>query len=90
MGMRSKLDSFRLLLADLASVKSESGRDAMLEECQRSLDGLSEALEDTSSKWTRFDSLLGDYKYQFGKRKKKGLVVDHPNQQIMEFEKQEK
>jgi len=81
-GLQSRLSSFDTLLMDLSSVKSESGREAMLDECRRSLGGISEALASTITEWTKFSSLLGDYKYQFGKRKK-GPPPDCPGQQVM-------
>lgn len=84
-GMRAKLDSFGMLLSDLASVKSESGRDAMLEECRKSLVSLSDSLAYATSVWTRFSSVLGNYKYQFGRRKK-GPPPDSPGQQVMDLD----
>ena len=84
-GMRSRMDSFGMLLSDMASVKSESGREAMLEECKKSLKSLSESLEYTTSTWARFSSVLGNYKYQFGRRKK-GAPPDAPGQQVMNLD----
>ena len=82
--LKSRIKSFGQLLSDLASVKSESGREALLAQCVIGLDGLSRAVAATATDWGRFDSILGDYKYNF-KRRRKGPPPDLPGQQVMEF-----
>ena len=83
--LKAKFESFGQLVSDLQSVKSESGREAMLTQCSIGLQGLSGLLAETADNWGRFDSILGDYKYNFKKRKK-GPPPDLPGQQVMEFE----
>lgn len=82
-----KLSSFRQVLSDLCSVKSDSAREAVMNECLRSIDGLSGSLVDTQSIWREFDETLCGYRYRFGRAKKK-KVVDLPGQQVL-FEEQE-
>lgn len=80
--MRAKVDSFRQLLSDLSSIRCEAAREAVLQECMRSVDSLSGTLVDTASKWDRFDSALVAYKYKF-RRVKITLAKDMPGQQML-------
>ena len=85
-GLKEHTQALAQLLVDFSSVKSEQGRAAMIEQCAMALDRLGDSLKSMESEWRRFDSALGDYKYQFGKRKKKGESKDCPGQQMMVFE----
>ena len=78
----SKLESFRQLVSDLSSVKSDMARDAVIGECVRIVDSLSGSLANTVSIWSEFNSSLMSYRYKFG-RKKKPKMVDLPGQQVL-------
>lgn len=80
--MKSKLDSFRQLLSDLSSVKSDVARSAVVMECERAIDSLSGTLVDTISKWGEFDSALSSYRRKFG-RVKISPSRDLPGQQML-------
>lgn len=80
--MKSKLDSFRQLLSDLSSVKSDVARNAVVMECERAIGSLSGTLVDTISKWGEFDSTLSSYRRKFG-RVKISQSRDLPGQQML-------
>ena len=80
--MKSRLASSRQLVLDLASVKSETLRDAALSELLKSLDLISVGLDSTKETWDMFDSALSSYKYKFG-RVKINVVRDLPGQQVL-------
>ena len=82
--LKARLESFGQLVSDLRTVRSDLGREAMLEQCSLGLSKLFALLSDTARDWERFDSILGDYKYNFKKRKK-GPPPDLAGQQVMEF-----
>lgn len=79
--IRAKADTFRQLLADMSSVKSEQAREAMARECLRGIDSLSGAIVDTMSKWDEFYSSLSAYKYKF-RRVGMPVTKDLPGQQV--------
>lgn len=83
--LKTQIDVFGQILADLSSVQSECGRAALLEQCAGGLARLAAAWNDTTAAWHRFDSTLNDYKYVFGKRKK-GSQPDLPGQQLIDFD----
>jgi len=86
--LKNQIDLFGQILSDFSSVKSECGRAAMLEQCAGGLKSLSESLETAGVAWHKFDAILGDYKYQFDKRRK-GQPVDLEGQQVMDFDREQ-
>ena len=77
----SKIDSFRQLVEDLSSVKSDAARDSLIAECSHMADSISGSLADTMAKWKAFDETLSGYRYRF--RKAKSVPSDLPGQMVM-------
>lgn len=80
--MGSKLNSFRQLVEDLSSVKSDAARDSLIAECSHMADSLAGSLAHTVSKWNVFDAALTAYRRKFSKVK---IVParDLPGQQVL-------
>lgn len=82
--LEKEIASFGGILSDLASVKSEGGRAAILAKSADELDCLVACFNAAAASWRRFDSTLRDYKYVFGSHRK-GPPPDLPGQEVMAF-----
>lgn len=80
--MGYRLNSFRQLVEDLSSVKSDAARESLIAECSHMADALADSLAYTTEKWCAFDAALTSYRRKFGKVKI-SAVRDLPGQQVL-------
>lgn len=69
-------------MSDLANVRSDAARSAMVNVCTKGLADLHITLGYLGSKWREFDETLGEYRYKF-KQPKSKVVKDLPGQQML-------